>query len=246
MRVCRFFHPSKLVVDDTIELSQDATHHSANVLRLKEGCSIVLFDGSGKEFVCELLEVHKRKVIATVHTELSINPESPTPIHLAQGISKGDRMDLVLQKATELGVTEITPLITLRCNVKLDENRWEKKQQQWLKVIINACEQCGRNTLPKLNSPLNIAGFAACSTQQQRIILSPHAEKGLADRLLAAQSPYGYRIVIGPEGGLSEAEVHQLEESGYVAAKFGPRILRTETAAIAALSVIQATTGDMR
>ena len=243
MRISRFFHPSPLFVDQTIELSQDAVHHCANVLRLKVGTSIVLFDGSGKEYACELVEVQRRRVQAMVMTELHLDPQSPANIHLAQGISKGDRMEWVLQKATELGVTEITPIITERCNIKLDESRWQKKHLQWKKIVISACEQCGRNTLPVLNAPTSLYQFAAESTRDVRMILSPYADKHFND--IATASLYGYRLVIGPEGGLSDAEVHQLKESGYQDAKFGPRILRTETAAIAALAILQHRIGDL-
>lgn len=243
MRISRFFHPSLLSVDQVVNLSPDAANHCGNVLRLKIGSGIVLFDGSGKEFACELSDVQKRQVQAVVMTELHIDPQSPTHIHLAQGVSKGDRMEWVLQKATELGVTHITPIITERCNVKLDEARWQKKMLQWRKVIIGACEQSGRNTLPLLKPPTPLKQFAADSTKDLRLILSPSAKHGLGD--LASPSQYGYRLLVGPEGGLSDGEIHQLIESGYKDVRFGPRVLRTETAAIAALAVLQYKVGDL-
>ena len=243
MRINRFFHPTPILVDENIELSVEAAHHCANVLRLKVGTAIVLFDGSGKEFACELSDVQKRKVVVLAMTELHIDPQSPLSIHLAQGVSKGDRMEWVLQKATELGVTEITPLITERCNVKLDEARWEKKVSQWKKVIIGACEQSGRNTLPILNAPVQLNAFMAQSTRQVRLTLAPTAEKSFSE--LAQPNSHGYRLVIGPEGGLSSNEIHQLGESGYQEARFGPRILRTETAALAAITVLQSKAGDL-
>ena len=150
--------------------------------------------------------------------------------------------DIVLQKATELGVTHITPLITERCAVKLDEKRWEKKQQQWQKIIQGACEQSGRNTLPILNPPRSLASWLAESTTQTRLVLSPGSQQKLSQ--LTANSQ-GFRLLIGPEGGLSESEVHQAEETGFTGCSLGPRILRTETAALASVSVLQATFGDL-
>ena len=147
-----------------------------------------------------------------------------------------------MQKATELGVTHITPLITERCAVKLDEKRWEKKQQQWQKIIQGACEQSGRNTLPILNPPRSLASWLAESTTQTRLVLSPGSQQKLSQ--LTANSQ-GFRLLIGPEGGLSESEVHQAEETGFTGCSLGPRILRTETAALASVSVLQATFGDL-
>ncbi len=243
MRITRFFHPEPLHVDTQVELSADAAHHCVNVLRLKAGVSVVLFDGTGKEFACELVNVQRRKASVEVMTELHIDPQSPISLHLAQGVSKGDRMEWILQKATELGVTDITPIITERCNVKLDEDRWLKKHGQWQKVIIGACEQSGRNTLPTLHNAIPLAKFYAESTNQSRIILAPTADSHFHD--VAQPSTHGYRLVIGPEGGLTDSEIHQLKESGYQESRFGPRILRTETAALAALAVLQHRVGDL-
>ena len=243
MRTPRFYHPDSLTTDMQVQLASDALHHCANVLRLKAGASIVLFNGNGKEYACELVDVQKRQVTVLVETELGIDPQSPLVVHLAQGVSKGDRMEWVLQKATELGVTEITPIITERCNVKIDESRWLKKHLQWQKVLQGACEQSGRNTLPTLHEPVQLSAFTSQSTLQHRIILSPTAEKGID--ALPAHHTHGFRLVIGPEGGLTDNEVHLLKESGYQDLSFGPRILRTETAAISAISVLQNRFGDL-
>ena len=243
MRISRFYHPNLLYVDSTIQLSKEAAHHCINVLRLKAGTTVVVFDGSGKEFVAELSSLDKRNVTVEVTTEIALNPESQLPIHLGQAVSKGDRMEWVLQKATELGVSSITPIITERCNVKLNTERWEKKHAQWLKVIVNACEQCGRNTLPILNQTEILSSFTRHSTRQSRILLSPISETSFNQ--LDNSLGQGFRLLIGPEGGLSESEERQAREMGYQALRFGPRILRTETAAISAISVLQSRFGDL-
>lgn len=242
MRIPRIYHPENLLVDTDIELSADATNHIANVLRLKIGHPIVLFNGDGNEYSAELVEVQKRKVVAQVDAKLGISVESPLSIHLGQGISRGDRMDLVLQKSTELGVTEITPLLTARCGVKLDQQRWQKKYQQWQKILISACEQCGRNSLPLLHPPTSIDDWLRQSTQQLRLTLNPRAEAQLRQLNIPKE---GVRLLIGPEGGLTEQEVYLGEENGFNSIKMGPRILRTETAAIAVISALQAQFGDL-
>ncbi|MCW8091752.1 16S rRNA (uracil(1498)-N(3))-methyltransferase [Alteromonas sp. ASW11-130] len=241
MRIPRIFHPQPIVIDTEFELTAEATHHIANVLRLKPGHPIVLFNGDGNEYSAELISVAKRQVIVEADACLSLSKESPLYLHLGQGISKGDRMEMVLQKAVELGVTEITPLITERCTVKLDEKRWEKKQQQWHKIIYGACEQSGRNTLPKLNAPTGLSQWLAKSTKAQRVTLSPTARDPITK---LAYHSHGYQLLIGPEGGLSENEVHQAQESGYLTVSMGPRVLRTETAALTSLSILQALHGD--
>lgn len=242
MRIPRIYHPDPLVVDQVIDLSADAVNHIVNALRLKPGHPLVLFNGDGNEYSAELASVEKRKAQATVDAKLSISIESPLSIHLGQGISRGDRMDLVMQKAVELGVTDITPLITERCGVKLNEQRWEKKLQQWQKIIISACEQCGRNTLPTLHPATQFSEWVNHSTQQLRLTLHPRAEKSIRHLSLP---PQGVRLLIGPEGGFSDAEVYSTEEAGFQTVQLGPRVLRTETAALASITALQAMYGDL-
>lgn len=242
MRIPRLFHPDDINVDQELTLSADAAHHVANVLRLKAGHPVVLFNGDGNEYSATIILAQRRQVVIEIDAKLAIDPQSPLPIHLGQGISKGDRMDWVLQKATELGVTTITPIITERCAVKLDDKRWEKKLQQWQKIIQGACEQSGRNTLPQLMPVINLNTWLAESTQQTRLVLAPGSEQRLSQ---LASNTAGYRLLIGPEGGLSDAEVHQSQEAGFKACSMGPRILRTETAALTAVSLLQASFGDL-
>lgn len=242
MRIPRIYHPNILTVDQEVLLSGDAANHLSNVLRLKSGHPVVLFNGDDNEYSAQLIEVGKRKVIALIEAKLSISVESTLPIHLGQGISRGDRMDFVIQKAVELGVTEITPIITDRCTVKLNQQRWEKKHQQWQKIAIAACEQCGRNTLPKLHPPIQLVEWTRQSTQQLRLTLHPKAETSFRHISLSAQ---GVRLLIGPEGGFTDAEVYATEQGGFKTILLGPRVLRTETAALASISALQAIYGDL-
>ena len=242
MRISRIYHPELLAVDQHITLSDDATNHLANVLRAKVGQAIVLFNGDGAEYSAHLVDVTKRKVIACVDSKLSLSVESPLSIHLGQGVSRGDRMEFVIQKAVELGVSDITPLLTERCGVKLSQERWLKKHEQWHKLIIAACEQCGRNTLPTLHPPTEFNDWINQSTSQLRLTLHPRAEKAFRHINLP---PAGVRLLIGPEGGFSEHEIFQTEECGFQTIQLGPRVLRTETAALAAITALQAIHGDL-
>lgn len=242
MRIPRIYHPDILTADQEVLLSADAANHLSNVLRLKTGHPLVLFNGDDNEYSAQLIEVAKRKVVALIEAKLSISVESPLPIHLGQGISRGDRMELVIQKAVELGVTEITPIITDRCTVKLNPQRWEKKLQQWQKIAVAACEQCGRNTLPKLHPPMPLVDWTRQSTQQLRVTLHPKAETSFRHIRVPKQ---GVRLLIGPEGGFTEAEVYATEQAGFNTVQLGPRVLRTETAALAAITVLQSIYGDL-
>lgn len=241
MRIPRVYYPNAITVEQEFELTPEAAHHVATVLRLKANRPIVLFNGDGNEYSGLIINAQRKKVIVEIDACLSVSNESPLHLHLGQGVSKGDRMDTVLQKGVELGVSEITPIITERCAVKLDPARWEKKLQQWQKIIIGACEQSGRNVIPKLNEPVSIGQWLSHSTSTSRLVLAPGATQPLARQPYNTQ---GYRLLIGPEGGLSDSEIHQANENGYISVSLGPRILRTETAAITSLSILQSLHGD--
>lgn len=242
MRIPRIYHPDILPVDEEITLASDATNHVSNVLRLKPGQPLVLFNGDGNEYSAELIHVERRKAIVQVDAKLSISIESSLNIHLGQGVSRGDRMEWVIQKAVELGVAEITPLLTDRCGIKLSEDRWVKKHMQWQKIIISACEQCGRNTLPTLHMPLPLAEWISQSTSQFRLTLHPRAEKSVRHLTVPTS---GVRLLIGPEGGLADPEIYAAEQAGFQTVQLGPRVLRTETAAIASITALQAMHGDL-
>lgn len=242
MQIPRIYHPHAIPMDTPFQLEESAAHHVATVLRLKPDHPVVLFNGDGNEYSGKIIHTERRRVTVEADACLSLSKESPLPIHLGQGVSKGDRMDTVLQKSVELGVTEITPLITQRCAVKLDEKRWEKKQKQWQKIIVSACEQCGRNQLPILHPPTHLNQWFAESTHATRLVLAPDAQTSVS------RQPYntrGFRLLIGPEGGLTETEIHQASEAGFHGTSLGPRILRTETAAITTISILQSQHGDL-
>lgn len=242
MRIPRFFIDTTLQVDTHIDMPTPVAHYIYNVLRLEGGTPVVLFNGDGSEYSGEISECSKRKVVIDVGAKLSIDVQSPLTTHLGQAVSKGDRMDFVLQKATELGVTHITPILTERCAVKLNAERWAKKRIQWQKIVASACEQSGRNTVPAVNDPVSLQHWLSLSTKESRLIFDPNERQRLTS---LPPSSAGFRLLVGPEGGLTEQEVYAAKQNGYQGISMGPRILRTETAAIAALSALQAIHGDL-
>jgi len=194
MRIPRFYTKHALNPDIEVTLEANLAHYICNVLRLKEGAPVILFDGTGADFPAELKVVHKKQVSALVDAQISLHVESPLSIHLAQGVSKGERMDYALQKAVELGVSEITPVISEYCNVKLSAERWEKKQEQWYKLIISACEQCQRNVLPVLHPAVEFNQFIANTTSMTRLILVPGAPQYLSG---VSRNERGFQLLIG-------------------------------------------------
>jgi 16S rRNA (uracil1498-N3)-methyltransferase len=226
----------------TLKLSPDAHHHLFTVLRTKENEEIIVFNGKGQSWRARVKSVGKKAGEIELIDSINENTESPLKIHLAQAVSKGERMDLVMQKATELGVTEITPILTERGNVKLDQERWDKKLAHWNEIMISACEQSGRSVLPVLNPVIDLKTWFTQLPQGLRLILSPTA----AQPLKAETQPEQVTLLIGPEGGLTEQEIefatHRFQ---FQPIQLGPRILRTETAALAALSILQFAWGDL-
>jgi len=165
--------------------------------------------------------------------------ESPLRIHLGQGLSRGERMDWAIQKATELGVSEITPIVSERCEVRLKDERAEKRQAHWQQIAISACEQCGRSVVPVIHAPMALADWIKKTEADLKLVLHPVAEP-----LTSHDKPGTLAFLIGPEGGLNDAEVDQAQDAGFHAARLGPRVLRTETAPVVALSVAQQLWGD--
>lgn len=239
MRLPRFYY-SDLIPNTSAQTLPSTIHrHAIQVLRLKQGDMIRLFDGQGAEYEATLISVDKRSSTVQLGERLPSEIKSPLSITLIQGISKGDRMDIAIQKAVELGVSKIIPVITERCNVQLKAERSDKKWTHWHGVIVSACEQSGRNILPELAPimPLQQA-VAEC---QNGWILSPVAQTSLS----ALPPQEVMNIAIGPEGGFSDEELLSVEQNGFQSLRFGPRILRTETAAIAVISAAQAMWGDL-
>lgn len=243
MRTIRIYQDGKYQVGDKLFLTEEAGHHVGVVLRMHVGERFILFDGNNHEYRVEINEVHKKKVMVSVLDDQAVNRESSLIIHLAQAISKGERMELVVQKAVELGVASIIPLITERLALKQQEERWEKKQRQWQAIAIAACEQCGRNQIPTVNYPLSLSLFLQQQQQGQiNFVLDPTSSKHWRDY----QRPAGpISLLVGPEGGFSEPEIEQIVAAPSLPLNLGPRILRTETAAIAGISILQALWGDL-
>lgn len=241
MRVPRIYHTEPLSLQAEVELSEDAANHVGRVLRLREGAEIDLFDGSNKVFHATIVAASKKHVLVKVQAETLDNRESPLAIHLAQGISRGERMDFVLQKSVELGVASITPLFTDRCTVKLQGERLAKRLEQWQRIVISACEQSGRNLVPEVRPALTLTQWLESDPLGQRLMLEPRAEQSLSG--LTAQG--AFEVLIGPEGGFSAQEVSLCEQFKCQGIQMGPRILRTETAALTAITALQCQFGDL-
>lgn len=206
---------------------------------MAEGDALQLFDGSGNEFRGTLLEVGKKRVVVRLDESFAGQVESPLQIHLGQGLSRGERMDWAIQKATELGVNEITPIFSERCEVRLKDERADKRLAHWRQVAVSACEQCGRSRVPVIHPPVLLADWIKQTQADLKLVLHPVAEP-----LVSHAKPATLAFLIGPEGGLSDAEVDQAQDAGFLPARLGPRVLRTETAPVVALAVAQQLWGD--
>jgi 16S rRNA (uracil1498-N3)-methyltransferase len=224
-------------------LAGDAANHIARVLRLESGDPLTVFDGRGGEYAARIEAIRKDAVIIELQERSAANRESPLLLTLAQGVSRGERMDWVVQKATELGVTGIVPLLTERTVVKLDARQSERKLAHWQGIAVAACEQSGRDRIPDIAAAVGLHEFLRGIDQRAaRLLLSPTG----AQRVDDLQAPEGGIIVlIGPEGGLAESEQRAALAAGFVAVRLGPRVLRTETAAVAALTLLQHRFGDL-
>lgn len=241
----RLFTDAPLAAGSDVELRGEEAHYLGRVLRLRSDHEITLFDGSGAEFCAIIRNVARNRIMVAVTRRIDRNVESPLRLHLVQAVSRGERMDFVVQKATELGVFRITPVLTEFSMVRLDPERADKRLQHWQGIARSACEQCGRNRLPVIDQPVALSGWLEENHLQEGggIILQPGAAGSLRD-----VSPWHdpLAVVVGPEGGFSEAEYGMAAASGFRAVGLGPRVLRTETAAIAVLAALQALSGDLR
>lgn len=240
MRIPRIFCEQTLAPGQETVLDDRAAHYLGQVLRMKPGRELLLFNGDGQDYPATLASVEKKRLICAVDAPSTAAEPLPTlAIELGIAISKGDRLDLVIQKATELGVTAITPLITERVDVKLSGDRLQKKQQHWRQIMLSACEQSGRRRLVDISPLQPLAQWQPQS--QLKLVLSPEAATPLID----SARPASVALLIGPEGGLSEAEIQRSQRDGFTGLQLGPRILRTETAPLAAISIVQHRWGDM-
>lgn len=272
MRTNRVYVDMPLAPASLVTLGGSAAAHVSRVLRLQPGDPLTVFNGRGGEYEARIDGLRKDTALLEIGAHRAVERESPLSITLAQGVSRGERMDLVVQKATELGVRGIVPLLTERSVVRLDKKQAEAKRRHWHAVAVSACEQCGRNRVPEVAVPMDLAKFLALASARSsdstgpsgragpsvsaadggspdptfdpaaaRVVLSPHG--GLSGRELRPDA--GLIVLIGPEGGLSATELEAALAAGFRALRLGPRILRTETAAIAALAVIQHQLGDL-
>lgn len=238
----RFFSPLPLIAHSEITLPDEVTHHLVRVLRSEVGTRFFLFSGEGGMHEAELIEAGKKNARARLLDFHAQDRQSLLLTHIGQVMSKGDRMDYAIQKATELGVTEITPLSSERCELRLrGEERADKKLEHWRRVAISACEQCGRNRVPVIHEPMTMTDWIKSVQAGLKLVMAPSVSGSLP-----AEEPTSIALLIGPEGGLSEHEITQSLSAGFLSWQLGPRIFRTETAAVAALAVLQSRYGDLR
>jgi 16S rRNA (uracil1498-N3)-methyltransferase len=239
MRIPRIFTDQPLSSGANLALTGSAARHLSSALRMTAGQEITLFNGQGGEFAATLTSTAKSQVEVSIGDCREIDRESPLRLHLAIAVSRGERMDWIVQKATEL-----TPLFSERTEVKLNGERLEKKLRHWQQVSISACEQCQRNRVPIINSALTLDQWLNEDTgnaEQLRLVLHHRSDKSLAQH----QSPKSACLLVGPEGGLSDNEISRAMDNGFAALTLGPRVMRTETAPLAAISIMQSVWGDM-
>ncbi len=241
MRIPRIFTPQSLIELSSIELDEAAANHVSRVLRMGAGRKLFLFNGQEQcHFEGEILSAQRKNVSVKITKRIPTALESPLHIHLGQAISKGDRMEFTIQKSVELGVNEITPLWTKHVDVKLNPERLEKKLNQWQQIAIAACEQSGRDIVPIIHAPQELTSWLNTIKAQEKWVLDP---RGLKQESLHAAIESAC-LLIGPEGGLSEEEVQLACDCKFNAKLIGPRVLRTETAALTAISLLQSQWGD--
>lgn len=241
----RFYFPGDLRPGARCILPPRASHHAARVLRLAPGQAVTLFNGEGAEYAALVVEVARGSVALEIGERRAVDRESPLAVVLAQAVSSGERMDFTVQKAVELGVAAIEPLASGRGVVRLDAARAAKRLAHWRAVAVAACEQCGRNRVPQISPPAAFGEWIANAPARHRdaakLLLTPRAPRGLRD---IARPAAALVLLCGPEGGFAPAEEEAARRAGFLPVRLGPRVLRTETAALAALAAMQALWGD--
>ena len=241
-RLSRVYTGQPLLSADNVELAGSVSHYLTRVLRLSEGDSVSLFNGDGRDYSGEICEIRRQHLLVRINrSELNGN-ESPLKITLVQAISRGERMDYSLQKATELGVFCIQPVTSHRVEVRLDKKRQAKRLAHWQGVVISACEQSGRAVVPEVKAPLSLSEWLAAPETVQRLVLDPVAETGMSSWPITGNA---VSVLVGPEGGFTSKEMDDVRVMGVTAVSLGPRVLRTETAGPAAIAVLQAGMGDL-
>jgi len=243
MRLSRVHVDFELHTGARVTVEGNAGNHIVRVLRLRTGDTLTLFNGRGGEFGGSITEIRRDAVAIAVGERRQVERESPLRLTLAQGISRGERMDWVVQKATELGVARIVPIFTERSVVQLDEKQASRKVQHWSSIAIAACEQSGRNQVPEIAAPVDLYRWLEQRPRNgMDLLLSPEATARVTDMAVSGQQA---TVLIGPEGGLADVEQETALRSGFKSVRMGPRILRTETAAVCALTLLQQTFGDL-
>ena len=241
MRSYRVHSQSDLKVGQSAVLDERSSHHLARVLRVKVDDAVTVFNGDGYNYYSRVSAVTKTNITVDISVKEDPNNESPLSTHLGLAVSKGDRFEWAIKKATELGVSSISPILSQRVDVRLSPERWQKKQDHWQQIVISACEQSGRAVVPEVHPPQPLGSWVETATADQKFCLHP----GLSNAL-PTTPPNSIALLVGPEGGLSADEVALASDCGFLGLNLGPRILRTETAPLVALSVIGTQWGDLR
>jgi 16S rRNA (uracil1498-N3)-methyltransferase len=246
----RFYAPPDELRESFITLSVEETHHLTHVLRLAPGDPAFVFDGAGHEYRCKLKGVKDNRAQLEVGEMLSDVVESPVEITLAQALAKGEKFDLIVQKATELGVSRIVPLLTRYAEARLDDQQTARRLERWRRISLEAVKQCGRRKLVEITAPCTLSEFLgdgglASSAHQILLLFSERGGVAITDALGERPKPHAFVAMVGPEGGWSDDDLALLNAAGSKAVTLGPRVLRTETAAIVALALIQQAIGDL-
>ncbi|SMF23191.1 16S rRNA (uracil1498-N3)-methyltransferase [Alteromonadaceae bacterium Bs31] len=241
MRIPRIYTAQTLSLSRPLELEEEAAHHLVKVLRMQVGRELLVFDNSGKEYSATIESISKKTCTLEITHCRDIDRESPLCTELAIGLSRGERFDWVLQKATELGVSRIVPLFTERTEVKLQPERLQKRYRQWQKILIASCEQCQRNRLPELVQALTLENYLQQTQAELKLVLHHRSNNKIGEYT----KPASTALLVGPEGGLSDNEITAAQNAGFKPLTMGPRVFRTETAPVAALAVIQSLWGDL-
>ncbi|WBA84150.1 16S rRNA (uracil(1498)-N(3))-methyltransferase [Endozoicomonas sp. GU-1] len=240
MRNPRIYSAQPLQADSAIELFENAANHVGRVLRMRPAEPLVLFNGQGGAWQGTVESVSKKSVTVYLESFIEGNAQSPLTIELGQTLSRGERMDYAIQKATEAGVTAITPLWSERCEVKLNAERLDKRVKHWQQVAISACEQCGRNIVPTIHTPVKLEDWLTTRATELNFVLHHRTR----EKLSGFAQPESVSLLIGPEGGLTAQEIELAEDHRFNPLALGPRVLRTETAPVVAITLMQYLWGD--
>ena len=238
--VPRFYVDAPLAAGTQCELPEEAAHHAVHVLRVRPGEAVTLFNGRGGEYAARVASVHKKKILVSIEEPLAVERESPLHVVLVQGVSSGERMEFTIRKAVELGVAEIRPVLAASSVARPKGERAASRQAHWQRIAISACEQCGRNTVPPVREIGPVPG-GAFDEGAQKLLLSPAASLPLSRGLKREKQIV---VAAGPEAGFDEREEAAFLKAGFEPVLLGPRVLRTETAALAALAALNALRGD--